>query len=122
MRYKVEVLAGRDGFREDGCAIASFRGGDGTGWVLWYEAGIVSARVGDEWAWATCVLKPQGGAVKLEWRVIDDRHEMWQDGVQESEVMSRLTLPDDGVLFVGEDPISGAIKIDGVQSVEVERG
>jgi hypothetical protein len=122
MKYSVEVKLKRDALLEEGSVIASFRNGGGEGWTIWYENGIVSARVGDEWAWATCRFKASIDETHLEWRIIGDRHEMWQNGVQESEVMSRLQLPEDGVLYVGEDPMHPAERTEGIMSVEVKRG
>lgn len=105
MNYAVTVKFVADASQYVCAPLASFRGvTPSDGWVIRIDNGTVSAVSAPGYMAVEMRLGVDDGEHVLEWRVIDDRHELWLDGVPSAECMGGLLLGDADTLRMGEDP------------------
>jgi hypothetical protein len=124
VNYTVTITFLADVQQYASAPLASLRGDTlSEGWCVRIDNGILSAvSTGDDYRNVTVRLPWFGGEHVVEWRVTDDRHELWLDGAPSAECMSRLDLGDADTLRHGEDPGMPGKTYTGVLSVEVTHG
>lgn len=106
MNYSVTIKFVAD-HEQYACApLASFRGDtQGEGWVVRIDGGILSAvSAPSNYMPVSMRLSVDNGEHVVEWRVVDDRHELWLNGVPMVESMGGLFLGNADTLRLGEDP------------------
>lgn len=121
MKYNVTVRFMADPNQYLCAPLASFRGANAReGWVIRIDNGIVSAiSAPEEYSFVSVRMPWDAGEHVLEWRVIDDRHELWLDGIPSAECMGGLFLGDADTLRYGEDPEMPGCAYTGVQEVTI---
>lgn len=114
MKYKVTIKF--DGMpRFPQADLASLRNeGSDEGWNIMLDGSLVTAKTQEGFLWVNCNLpltdEEQEG--ELEWRIVDNRHELYWNGTILAECMGGVVIPEVA------DLVSG----DGVTSVEVVNG
>lgn len=120
MNYNVTVRFVADPSQYACAPLASLRGATaGDGWVIRIDNGIVSAVSAPHYMAVSMRLDADEGEHVIEWRVINDRHELWLDGVPVQECMGGLLLGDADTLRLGEDPEMPGYAYSGVLEVTI---
>jgi len=107
MSYEVAIKFIADPAQYDCAPLASLRGATpGAGWVARIDRGILSviSAPAEYMPVRIRIDLVEPGEHLVEWRVIDDRHELWLDGNPINECMSGFFLGDADTLYLGEDP------------------
>lgn len=123
MLYSVTVRFIADPMQYEEAPLASLRGEAAhEGWCIRIDDGVLSARVGEpENPYVSTRITWTHDEHTVEWRVVDDRHELWLDGVCTKETMAPFSLGDADVIRLGVDPEMPGRTYTGVLDVEVNR-